>query len=192
MEVRIPTEPLCRLGVFCFDPGFKAGLAVVSLDEAEPQVVYLDAMKTDKSPKKKRILVSDDDHTRASALWHWWDKVAQQVEHPIAVCAEMGSGGQSARAVHVMAYGKSLISGFALHLGVPLISASPQACKKAATGRKNASKQEVWKAMMKRHTNLGWNRFPLYLLEHAADSCAVWEACKESTEIQMAMRFANG
>ena len=47
MQVRIPTEQLCQLGVFCFDPGFKAGLAVVSLDEETPRVVYLDAMKTD-------------------------------------------------------------------------------------------------------------------------------------------------
>jgi len=191
MKPWIPPEQICRLGVMCIDPGFEAGLAVVSLDGAEPKIVYVDALKMEKQAKKKKILVADDDFQRGAGIWRWWDAVYQQIGTLVAVCAETGAGGQSASAVKVMSYAKAQAGDFALAKGVPFLTSSPQACKKAATGRKNASKEQVWTAMMELHPHLHWSRFPKYLLDEAADACAVWEACKNATEIQMAVKFAK-
>ncbi len=185
----IPTQQLCKVGVICIDPGFEAGMAVVSLDEQPPKIVYVDALQMKKQAKKKKILVADDDFQRSAGIWRWWDDVYQHIGQLVAVCAETGAGGQSAAAVKVMSYSKAMAGAFALAKGVPFLTVSPQAVKKASTGRNNASKEQVWTAMMKKHPHLHWGRFPKYLLDEAADACAVWEACKNATEIQMAVKF---
>ena len=187
------TIPSCKYGVICIDSGFTAGAAIVSLDEAEPKIIYADSCRTKKSNKKMKILVAEDDHRRATEGWRWLESLNEHVEVVIAVFTEaISGGGKSARAVRVMGYGASQVSAFANHLKVPLIQASAQAIKKAATKRRAASKQQVWDAMISKHPHLGLERMTKRDLEHAADACAIWEACKDAPEVQMMMRLRHG
>jgi Holliday junction resolvasome RuvABC endonuclease subunit len=72
---------------------------------------------------------------------------------------------------------------------IPLVQASPQAIKKALTGNKAASKEDIAEAVGKRFDGVAseFNRLPKGQHEHGYDAIAAVLACEES-EVVKAVR----
>lgn len=180
-------KKLCKYAVLCMDPGFNLGTALVSIDK-KPVVVDIDCYST-KPSKVKSVRKADDDYRRADEAWEHAMKISKQAEVIVAVFVETTSAGQGSRSVFSMGYNKQLCECVARCQGAPIFHLSAQAVKKAATGRVNASKQQVIDAMRERLAYLPWDSFNKGQLEHMADACAMFLAGWRLPELKAIMRM---
>ncbi len=127
------------------DAGF-THMGMVAVENGK--VIDYQTVRTEKTAKKRGIRVADDDAERcmklAEGLFKFIDK-----HKPAGAFVELPTGGaQGARANRTMGMATAVVV-CVLHLAeVPAEWITPMAVKKAATGRKNASKEEVQKAVI--------------------------------------------
>jgi len=165
------------------------GLARLIVDPAslEIEVVDLKLVKTE-SEAGKTVRKSSDDYRRAqeaygaALLWAMSSDI---------ITAEVPSGSQSSRA----SLGAGMSIGLLAALGVqkPLIQVSPVEAKKAVTGRKTASKDEMIAWATSRYPDAPWIRARgssgrlVDANEHLADALAIAHAGVRTAEFRSAM-----
>jgi Holliday junction resolvasome RuvABC endonuclease subunit len=150
------------------DAGFThTGIVVVE----DNKVVHHETVRTKKDSHKKAVRVADDDAERCRVLTAALQKVIQEYE-PAAAFVELPSGGaQGARANRTMGMAAAFVVAVLEVFQVPAEWVTPGMVKKAAAGRKDASKQDVQDAVKE---TFDWSEHPLggykWQVEHAADA----------------------
>ena len=141
--------------LMCLDVGFLAtGLVIVE----DGDIAMAECFMTQKGASRKKIRKSDDDVRRCQEIFRWLLRVRSDHDEagkPIqGIVAELPvSGGQSARAVGAMARAQALVAAFAEASCLPTEWVSPDDLKKAAVGRRDASKKQIQNAVLRR-----WNK----------------------------------
>ncbi len=179
------SETLALLGI---DPGFSAiGLARLELRPDGSEVVDdLAVIVTEPSAKRRKVLATEDNVRRlqeiGAALAPW---IASDV---VAICAESQSWPRNAGSSAKVGMSWGTIAELARVARVPILQASPQQVKRALTGRKDASKDEVRAALEARYqVRPEWPR-QKGLVEHAADALACAVVCTGAPEVLAARR----
>ncbi len=178
------TGPLL-LGI---DPGFsKFGVAAVELG-ATDRLLWAMTLTTEASPKKRAVLASDDNVRRARELTCGLQKLVA-LHKPEALCVESQSWPRNAGSSAKVGIAWGVIVAVAVAYSVPIVQASPQQVKKALTGKRNASKEEVQRGVEAYFGGLIDWPTRKEDVEHAADAAAAVIACMPSETIQMARRM---
>jgi len=140
---------MSRLVALGLDPGFSSfGWAAV--DIAIPGAESLLALGVIRTKKDKgKVLCRDDDHRRSAEIVRALLAVTH-AHRPAIICAEALSlgGGGAAQRMQISTMAKmgrvwGIVDTLCEIYDAPLIQVSPQALKKAATGRVGATKLEV-------------------------------------------------
>lgn len=150
---------------------------------------------TEKTNKKHKVLSADDNHRCSTEL-------AREVEYaiktykPVLICAEAQQGSKNSHAAQLQGMAWGVVSAVAALLEVPVLQATPGAVKKAVCGRKDASKEDIEHAVIKRFPEteemVGTEVSPNSLAEHVFDAIAVGITCLSSTEVQSIRRLTFG
>lgn len=159
--------------VLGIDIGFAhTGLALIE----GYRVVHSTVISTQKSDRKKELRVADDDAERCQLLTRSLVQYIQEYQ-PDGVIVELPTGGsQGARANRAMGMATGVIAAVVEILQVPTEWVTPTEVKMAACGRRDASKEDVQKAVLRHYE---WQEKPRKPsdFEHAADAAAaVWAA----------------
>lgn len=180
-------------GIFVLglDPGFKhIGWAVVRLLPDAERLVDLGVIRTDKA-KNKGLLVSDDLHRRGQEIVRALALVLAAYPF-VAVCAESISYPRNASVCGQLGRGWGIIDTLLELRGLALICASPQAIKKAATGKASASKEAVLDALDKRFDGTIRARLrhikATALHEHPVDAVGAVVASRHHDHLRLAER----
>lgn len=185
--------------VLGIDAGFTAtGLVLVELRRESDVVVSAWVIRTVPTAKKRGVRVADDDAERCMALARsiveW---VPAEVRSHGACVVELPSGGaQGARPNRAMGMATGMIAATVALQNWPTLWVTPDAVKRAATGRSKASKEEVAEAVGKR---LEWvaavaesvRRRPAVEREHLFDAAGAFLAGRDDALIQ-ALRGMKG
>ena len=160
---------------------------------AHVEVVLLDAgaLATEPSAKKRKVRSVEDTARRLG-------EIAEVLRRPClndpslpvrVLCVESLSNVRNAGSSAKMGSAWGLVLGYALLRRIPILQATPQAVKLAATGQKKATKDEMIDAMIRLHPELAelLTGVPDTLHEHAADALAVAHACKNDESVLMAL-----
>ena len=175
--------------VLGLDPGLaKLGWAAVHLDAEGERIAALGVVKTRKG-SGQGVLVTDDLHRRGQELARALVEVLDAWPFA-AVCAESISYPRSASVAGQIGRAWGVIDAELQRRRLPLISASPQQVKKAATGRVSASKAEVLHALDERFDGaLRRHLRPIRattLHEHPTDAVGAVVACLEHDHLRLA------
>jgi crossover junction endodeoxyribonuclease RuvC len=169
------------------DPGLASwGVALVDLEPQGERVIAVATLATAPSPKKRGILVADDDVRRCRELLVAIDALVTR-HRPVALCAELPSGSKGARAAQALGVSKALVASLSHQHGLPLVACSPRELKLAVCGNGSASKDEVRRALDERFPGIAWPRRKADV-EHAADALGAVVAGLSSDVIRMARR----
>ncbi len=95
-----------------------------------------------KKSEKKNVRVSDDYANRCASLTQQVVSLCNNI-NLIGICAELPSGTQNARAAAQMSMALAVVASSAFFLNLPTEYYTAQEVKVAATGIKNASKEEI-------------------------------------------------
>lgn len=150
-------------------------------------------IETKKSDKKKKIRVADDDVRRCTEHFATLSAIITRCGIQ-GIVAEMPPGGsKSATSAKAMGMAKAVVACAAEAHGLPTEWITPDEGKKAATGKKNASKAQVQRAMIKEYPDCTKsfklkrgskteyeNRF-----EHTADALAAFKAAEKGTMVRL-------
>ena len=180
--------------VLALDVAFKnMGWAIM---EATPDDwTCLDAyvISTEKSAKKRGIRVADDDIRRCLELFRPLCGIVEQCGIN-AIVAEMPTGGsKSSSAAKCMGMAKAVIACVAERYGIPAIWVTPDDGKIAATNKKNASKAQVQRGVLKLYPECtksfnfkrGSKKEYENKFEHAADAIAGFMSARDSAVLRM-------
>ena len=171
------------------DPGFATfGVSVVQLLPDRERVLDTAVLRTEKAHRKLTVRASEDNARRARELAFALSARLDRYR-PVAVCAETMSWPRNASSAAKVALGWGVLCALLDSRRIPLVQASPQDVKKAVTGRKDASKDEVVLAVEARYPEVEWPSQST-LQEHAADAVAVVVACLDSEVIRLLRRSA--
>jgi crossover junction endodeoxyribonuclease RuvC len=188
--------------VLGIDPGFASiGWSVVRVDAAGEHLVALGVIRTEKSSAKRNVRASEDNLERAK-------EIALEIQDLIGkyriqlVCAETMSYPRNSSAAAKMAMCWGVMAALAQQHKIPIAQATPQEVKKAVTGRKDASKEDVqeavrglFPALQGREAKHGGpyilRAVPRSLWEHPYDATAAVVACRESEVFLLARRMAS-
>jgi Holliday junction resolvasome RuvABC endonuclease subunit len=182
---------MIALGV---DPGFASfGAAVVVVEPGYGYVANVSVLRTEKSARKLCVNSVEDNARRVFELGRslvdllaWADAKHGGVD---VVCAESMSFPRQASVAGKMCLAWGMLLRIVQERDIPLVQASPQAIKKALTGNKAASKEDIAEAVGKRFDGVAseFNRLPKGQHEHGYDAIAAVLACEES-EVVKAVR----
>ena len=178
------------LRVLGIDIGFASvGIALVELTHVSESVEWLDVIRTEKSAKKREVRASDDNLRRAqeiaSRLVPFFQNDRIQV-----VCMEAMSFPRNASASMKMGMCLGDIATLACLYSVPIQQVSPQEIKKRLCGKKDASKDDVEKALRKRYKiRKDVVAFTESSREHAFDALASIVACLDSEVIRIGRKM---
>jgi Holliday junction resolvasome RuvABC endonuclease subunit len=168
------------MALLSLDVGFSHCGWVVFKD-GEPQDCGV--IKTEKS-NRKSTRTSDDNAFRAA-------QVARQLKEIIegygikGVIGELPSGGaQSANAMRHMALATGIVASVASVLELPVEWVSPGDLKKAVTGYRSASKDEVMKVVRKRFNGFIWPKAKTRY-EHIADAAGAYLALQDGNLVKL-------
>lgn len=152
------------------DAGFAAlGGVVISGDH----VLYAGTCRTERTSRRRGLRVADDDADRAQQLARFLWAVIQEWR-PAGVVVELPHGGaQGARANRAMGMATGIVAAVLEVAALPTEWVTPQEVKRAATGRKDASKADVEAAVRERFAwpDDFWRRSAA-VREHACDAAA--------------------
>lgn len=170
--------------VYALDVALRnCGVAVIQNHKNNWRLIHDQIIKTKKTPG---LLVAEDEVCR---MQHIMSELAKLYRRwvPTAFVAELPHGGaRNAKAMRAMSLGKGGIIGAAATLGIPLIHVTPTEVKMAATGYKDAEKDEVIDEIVKLFPSLkskyrseraasGWTDE----FEHVADAIGAFIAGKK-------------
>lgn len=188
--------------VLGIDPGFASiGWAVLKLTATGEQPVEMGVIRTEKSTAKRNVRASEDNLERAkeiaTELRTLIDKYRVQL-----ICAETMSYPRNSSAAAKMAMCWGVLAALAGQYNIPIAQATPQEVKKAVTGKKDASKDEVQEAVRTLFPELQGGEakhggpyilkaVPRSLWEHPYDATAAVIACRQSEVLLLARRMAS-
>ena len=186
---------MSSLIVLGIDAGFTAtGLTAIELGASGQlsQVIASKCVRTQPTKDKRAVRVADDDAERCmflaraiQAFLQGWDPRAVVVELP-------GGGAQGARAIRAMALATGVVSAVLANNGYPVEWVTPQAVKKAATGRRDGSKEDVQQAVIAR---FDWGeQLPKTAAEreHVCDAAGAVMAAEHGALIQAVRQMGRG
>ena len=131
------------------DPGLASfGLAVAVLEE-RVRVERVEVLRTEASARARRIRKADDNSERARALARELLRVLDG-QSVVAICVEavaLPFGRVQHSVVSNLGRVRGLLDALAEVYEVPIIEETPQALKRLITGRGDASKEEVRRAL---------------------------------------------
>lgn len=124
--------------------GIDAGFACLGLVVmAGEQVLHAEAVRTEPAQRKKALRVADDDAERCQFLARELARVIDTWK-PAGAVVELPSGGaQGARSHRTMGMATAVVASVLEITGIAAEWVTPLGVKKAAAGRKDASKAEV-------------------------------------------------
>ncbi len=164
------------------------GHASVALHATGEEIIDLGVAHTEKSDAKRKVLAADDEVRRARELCVLLDAAIPAGCR--AICAESMSHPRNASAAGKlkMSWGVLVYAAHARNLAI--LQASPQEIKKALTGRKDASKEDIARAIADRYGDkpariLDAKKIPNGKREHAYDALASIVACLNSDLVRM-------
>ena len=188
--------------VLGIDPGFASiGWSVVRLDGQGEALVAVGVIRTEKSAAKRNVRASEDNLERAKEIAAELRALIDQYRVQL-ICAETMSYPRNSAAAAKMAMCWGVLAALAHQYGVPIAQATPQEVKKAVTGKKDASKEEVQEAVKRLYPVLAeavtrnggpyvLRDVPRSLWEHPYDATAAVVACRESEVFLLARRMAS-
>lgn len=150
------------------DVGFTAlGVVIVDGD----RVLFADTCRTEKTARRRGLRVADDDAERAQQLARFLWGVIQEWR-PAGAVVELPTGGsQGARSARAMGMASGVVAAVLEMTALPSEWVTPQEVKRAAAGRKDASKAEVEAAVRERFAwPEGFWRRPTVVREHVCDA----------------------
>lgn len=172
--------------VLGIDPGFAScGYALIHVGTTGETVVELGVLRTEKSAAKRQVLATDDNVRRTRELARPLTELVQRAD---VVCAESMSFPRNASAAGKMCLCWGLLVGLVFARDLPLLEASPQEIKKRICGRRDASKEELERELVRRYEPLP-PEVPASLREHAYDALGAAVACLDSDVIRLARRL---
>jgi crossover junction endodeoxyribonuclease RuvC len=179
------------------DAGLAAmGWAVVEPDNDQPRCVALGVIRTEPSDRKRKVGAADDLVRRTNEIWRELNHVFRAWSIRL-VSAESFSPPRNASSAAKTSIALGQVIAHAAQRGLPFVQSSPQEVKKATTGSKSASKDDVEAAVRalyrpKQHLDFiaAWDRVPPSLTNHAWDALAVVRSVWE-TDIAKAARVSR-
>jgi len=191
--------------ILALDPGFSNyGCSVI---DPKGKIINLGTIQTQKS-KKKLLRVADDDVQRITTLVSGLSNVIHTYNIQGVLAELPPSNSQSAKSAKGLAMAVGLTVSLLTELKIPIEWATPTEVKKAMTGKKNASKEDMMKTACKKFNwkittkdifakktgrlqridktyhplgrPMGKNKF-----EHIADSLGAYMALKNSNVAKM-------
>jgi len=145
-------------------------------------VVECGTIKTAKT-KNKQTRVADDRAWRCAQIAQELKRVID--EHNVGgVVGELPSGSQNASACSMLGMAMGVVVGVIETTGLPAEWISPTDSKKAATGRRSASKEEMMDWCRKAHP---YYTFPKTktVFEHVADAIAAYNGLKPGNLVKI-------
>lgn len=131
--------------LLAIDPSLTCtGYAVVSITAGA--VLEVGVIRTEKAPATERLLAGEDEARRGGRIFQVIHGVIKRY-NPVVVAQEVNSGSQHANAAKALARAQQACHDAAVAASKHAIFVTPFAVKKAATGRKGATKDEVEQAM---------------------------------------------
>jgi crossover junction endodeoxyribonuclease RuvC len=163
------------------------GLAAVELAASREHLVEVMVARTEPSPKKRRVRAIDDDARRVAELVVALERFIDR-HRPAALAVEATGAGKGSKAVRAMALVFGAVVAVAKVRGLPLVQASPTDVKLAIAGRKDASKDDVVAAVVKRFPGVAFQG-PRGVWEHQADAVGAVVACLDADVMRLARQF---
>jgi crossover junction endodeoxyribonuclease RuvC len=166
------------------DPGFAAvGVCIV---EVRADALVPEAWKVITTQKSKlKILASVDNVNRCRELFSSMETLFKDV---LVVCTESQSWPRNASNSAKLGMFWGILSSLAHANGVAIVQASPAAIKKAVTGNKKASKEDVQKALEGMFDLPPWPPRKT-MREHVADALGAVVACAGCEAIRTIRRM---
>lgn len=175
------------------DPGFASfGLGLVRLLPSSEEVMKVDVIRTQKSPKKLNVKAADDNFRRSQAIAAVLHETVKKWQ-PVALAAEAMSFPRNASAAAKVAMAWGIVSDLCYLYQLPIVQATPQEIKKALCNNKSATKEDIQKALEARH-GYEFQHFtssvPAGQWEHGFDAVGAVVTCLDSDVVRMARGMA--
>lgn len=119
------------------------------------RVVDKGILKTKPETKQKRIYKADDDARRIRFIFEGLSDAVEKYDVPLLVTEAPSGGGKSASAVKGMAFATAIVACLAEAHDLAMVTVTAQASKKHMCGKRNASKEEMQRAVAKLYPALG-------------------------------------
>jgi len=142
------------------------------------KIAAFGTIRTEKD-KRKTTRVSDDRAARAAYLACELDIVIK-TSNVKGIIAELPSGSQNAVAASLMAYASGVVVGVAAANNLPCEWISEGDSKKAAIGKRSATKEEMMEWARAAYPGVEFPKAKCHF-EHVADSLAAYNGLKHST-----------
>jgi crossover junction endodeoxyribonuclease RuvC len=173
--------------VLGLDPGFgRCGFCIFEVDKVaqDDTVLELGVIKTNKSSKKRKLLVADDNLDRAGEISKKLWKLSREVS---AICAESMSFPRNSSTAAKMAMCWGIISAIAVRRDIPVLQATPQEIKKKVCGDKTASKEDIQSKLNETYKECPGlvEKIAKGQLEHPYDALASIITCLESPYLKL-------
>jgi crossover junction endodeoxyribonuclease RuvC len=177
------------LQLVCLDPGFASvGYATLVFNTgAAPFVHEFGIIRTAKSDKKQKVLAVEDNLRRTMEIatkLRW----LCTLHRTVGICAEAMSFPRSSSVAAKMALAWGAIASLSEAAMIPILQATPMQVKKAVTGVKTSTKDEVIEAVEKLYPEIVEKRatIPRGQWEHCHDAVAVGHLMLASDTVRMA------
>ena len=151
----------------------------IAVFDSEGRLVHGECVITKPVKKKLNTRVIDSDHLRVKEISPRLRELHEQFNFK-GIVAEVPPGGtQGARSAATLGLAKGAIWNFAALFNLPFENYSPQEAKKAATGKMNASKEEVATAVKRRWKDFDFPQAKKHF-EAVCDACSVYLAAERN------------
>ena len=178
------------------DPGLAhLGYALVEVKSEGFEVVrtldgvVMDCIETSKSHKKLAVKASDDNTKRARFMFDHLHQIFKEADQIRAICVEAMSYPRNSSASHKMGVSWGLVVALSCLYGVPIVQASPQEIKDVVCGNKQASKDDVQRALSQQF-QVPLDTWTKGRREHPFDALGAVLACQDSEVIRMVRNLA--
>jgi Holliday junction resolvasome RuvABC endonuclease subunit len=152
----------------------------IAVFDSDGRLVHGECVITKPVKKKLNTRVIDSDHLRIKEISLRFKALHEQYNFR-GIVAEVPPGGtQGARSATALGMAKGTVWAFAALMNLPFEGYLPYETKKAATGKMNASKEEVTAAVKRRWQDFQFPQSKNHL-EAVCDACSAYIARKEIT-----------
>lgn len=164
------------------------GIVLVDCAAKPPAIVRYATLRTERQAGKRGLRVADDDARRASELALW---LREQLVGVAGAVAELPTGAaQGARANRAMGLSTGIVVATLALAGLPAEWVTPGDGKRAATGRRDASKEQVQASVLERFRWPALGRYA-WEREHVADAAAAVLAAWDGVLLRIARSAAS-
>ncbi len=172
--------------ILAFDPSFTAwGWAVVEVNGDNDRLVDCGTIRTKKGEKKLGLRVADDDLRRVQELFTELERIWKMYD-PAGIVTEVSGGAQSARASRTIGMTEGILGSFIVAKMAPAEFYTAMEAKKAATGIRNASKEQIGVSV---RAHFGLLHFGDKLIPKTPKACR--EAVCDALAVFMASKQGN-